>query len=41
MAAIREGRQQVGQEDFHVAVEKVLGNAIRDAQKVVKDAAFA
>jgi proteasome regulatory subunit len=41
MFAIRDQRTQVSAEDFRLAIEKVLGNAIRDAQKVVKDAAFA
>ncbi|MCA1814787.1 MAG: proteasome-activating nucleotidase, partial [Halobacteriales archaeon] len=41
MFAIREQRIQVGAEDFRLAIEKVLGNAIRDQQKVVKDAAVA
>jgi proteasome regulatory subunit len=41
MFAIREQREQVGAEDFRAAVRKVLGNAIKDTQKVLRDAAFA
>jgi proteasome regulatory subunit len=41
MFAIREHRAEAGAADFHRAVEKVLGNSIKDAQKVTKDAAFA
>jgi proteasome regulatory subunit len=41
MFAIREAREMVSMEHFRQALSKVLGGTIRDAQKVVRDAAFA
>ncbi|HEV8361695.1 MAG TPA: proteasome-activating nucleotidase [Candidatus Thermoplasmatota archaeon] len=41
MFAIREQRPDVAIEHFRRGVDKVLGSSIKDAQKVVKDAAFA
>jgi proteasome regulatory subunit len=41
MFAIREGREAISAADFRAAVGKVMGQQIRDAQKVVRDAAFA
>ncbi|HVL86969.1 MAG TPA: proteasome-activating nucleotidase [Candidatus Thermoplasmatota archaeon] len=41
MFAIREGRDVVRWGDFERAVEKVRGAAMKESQKVVKDAAFA
>jgi proteasome regulatory subunit len=41
MFAIRENRDAVTAQDFRAAIGKVLGGAIRDTQKVVRDAAFA
>jgi proteasome regulatory subunit len=41
MFAIREQRTEVCAEHFRQAIAKVLGASIKDAQKVVRDAAFA
>jgi proteasome regulatory subunit len=41
MFAIREQRTEVALEHFRSAIAKVCGASIKDAQKVVRDAAFA